>query len=198
MKQKRGLILASGIVFIVSAVIYALMILFIACSIESTIMPIIELDIDEMVLIGELTEANANEILDIAKLLIVAIMVMLAIIAIVNVVMGVLLIRHSKSEDKAVLEKKGLIITSLVVSFFTSGLLVVILLIIALNTRVDESVGENVYTTNSTSSVSVGDMEQRQVNEKYEAKIRRLQALRDKGAISKEEYAILLKQIFED
>ena len=191
MKQKRALLLASGIIFVIIAVLYAMIALAAMPNIDTVIMPIVKAELDELVLIGEieLTENTLESI----KSVINVVLIFMVVIAIVDMIIGVMLIRRSKESDKVILEKKNLVITAIVVSLFTSGLITTILLICALYKPVETSRTEAVMT-NST----VENIEQKQVNDKYEIKIRRLQDLRDKGAITKEEYQKLLKQIFED
>ena len=191
MKQKRALLLASGIIFVIIAVLYAMIALAAMPNIDTVIMPIVKAELDELVLIGEieLTENTLESI----KSVINVVLIFMVVIAIVDMIIGVMLIRRSKESDKVILEKKNLVITAIVVSLFTSGLITTILLICVLYKPVETSRAETVMT-NST----VENIEQKQVNDKYETKIRRLQDLRDKGAITKEEYQKLLKQIFED
>ena len=191
MKQKRALLLASGIIFVIIAVLYAMIALAAMPNIDTVIMPIVKAELDELVLIGEieLTENTLESIKSVINIM----LIFMVVIAIVDMIIGVMLIRRSKESDKVILEKKNLVITAIVVSLFTSGLITTILLICALYKPVETSCAEAVMT-NST----VENIEQKQVNDKYETKIRRLQDLRDKGAITKEEYQKLLKQIFED
>ena len=191
MKQKRALLLASGIIFVIIAVLYAMIALAAMPNIDTVIMPIVKAELDELVLIGEI-ELTDNTLESIKSVINVA-LIFMVVIAIVDMIIGVMLIRRSKESDKVILEKKNLVITAIVVSLFTSGLITTILLICALYKPVETSRAEAVMT-NST----VENIEQKQVNDKYETKIRRLQDLRDKGAITKEEYQKLLKQIFED
>jgi hypothetical protein len=191
MKQKRALLLASGIIFVIIAVLYAMIALAAMPNIDTVIMPIVKAELDELVLIGEieLTENTLESI----KSVINVVLIFMVVIAIVDMIIGVMLIRRSKESDKVILEKKSLVVTAIIVSVFTSGLITTILLVCALYKPVETLRAEAVMT-NST----VENIEQKQVNDKYEIKIRRLQDLRDKGAITKEEYQKLLKQIFED
>ena len=191
MKQKRALLLASGIIFVIIAVLYAMIALAAMPNIDTVIMPIVKAELDELVLIGEI-ELTDNTLESIKSVINVA-LIFMVVIAIVDMIIGVMLIRRSKESDKVILEKKNLVITAIVVSLFTSGLITTILLICALYKPVETSRAEAVMTKST-----VENIEQKQVNDKYETKIRRLQDLRDKGAITKEEYQKLLKQIFED
>ena len=52
MKQKRGLLLASGIIFVVIAVLYFITSLVIIPIFDTLILPIIEEEIEELILIG--------------------------------------------------------------------------------------------------------------------------------------------------
>ena len=126
--------------------------------------------------------------------------VLLAVMAIVDLVLGISLIKHSKASDKILLGKRVLVITSIIVAFFTAGSIISILLIVAMSVKVEtiESQTESNVVNNTATSTTIDNMDQTQINEKYESKIRRLQDLRDKGAITKEEYQKLLKQIFEE
>lgn len=192
MKQKRGLLLASGIIFVIIAVMYMIIALAAIPSIDSVIMPIVEAELDELVMIGE--AELAENTLESIKITINFVLIFIAIIAIVDMFIGVKLIRHSKESDSAILEKKNLVVAAIVVSIFTSSLIIAIMLIWSLNVKVDTRESSYVVIPNSTFEHA----DQKQINDKYEMKIRRLQDLRDKGAITKEEYQKLLKQIFED
>ena len=192
MKQKRGLLLASGIIFVIIAVMYMIIALAAIPSIDSVIMPIVEAELDELVMIGE--AELAENTLESIKITINFVLIFIAIIAIVDMFIGVKLIRHSKESDSVILEKKNLVVAAIVVSIFTSSLIIAIMLIWSLNVKVDTRESSYVVIPNSTFE----NADQKQINDKYEMKIRRLQDLRDKGAITKEEYQKLLKQIFED
>ena len=191
MKQKRGLLLASGIIFVVIAALYAIIAIVAIPSVDSVIMPIIEAEVEELVMIGE--AELAEETLNTMKLSLNIVIISMVVIAIVDMILGIKLIKLSKASDKVITEKRKLIVTAMVVSIFAAGLMVTILLCLALYLRVDEEPRQVVVQT-----IPTENMNQAQINEKYETKIRRLQDLRDKGAITKEEYQKLLKQIFEE
>ena len=193
MKQKRWLLLASGIAFIATAVIYLILLLIVAPEINSTILPAVETQINDLVVAGELAVEDMSATMDYIKELIFTLVGALAVISVVDVLLGVLLIKRSKADDKTILNKKGLVITAMILSFFTAGLLIAILLIVELNTSVEAASIDNTFVGAKSETDEV-----QEINSKYEAKIRKLQALRDKGDITKEEYQTLLKKIFEE
>ena len=193
MKQKRWLLLASGIAFIATAVIYLILLLIVAPEINSTILPAVETQINDLVVAGELAVEDMSATMDYIKELIFTLVGALAVISVVDVLLGVLLIKRSKADDKTILNKKGLVITAMILSFFTAGLLIAILLIVELNTSVEVASIDNTFVGAKSETDEV-----QEINSKYEAKIRKLQALRDKGDITKEEYQTLLKKIFEE
>lgn len=194
MIQKRRLALASGIILIFSALMY---ILLAVCGLsfnDAEAANELRVMLEELVLIGELAVEEVDTLIDAFKKFAVLITIICAVIAATNITLGVLLIRFSRAKDDIVRSKKALILTSAIVSIFTSGLLCAALLFIAYFTNTDRvvvDITQNVQTENA-------NITQKDINEKYETKIRRLQNLRDSGAITKEEYNKLLKQIFED
>lgn len=213
MKNKRSLILASGILFIISAVSYILLSLIVATSIDG-IVQIIGVELSELVEVGELTTEYVNYIMNLINTLIwVGVGILLAF-AVVDMVLGILLVKHSKKNDEIVARKKGLVITSLVFSFICGGIVSAILLILALCTKVNLDENKQVVepvapavSNGETKEMSNMERELTQpkqpeqktvVNDKYAEKIRKLQNLRDSGAITKEEYDKLLSQVFED
>lgn len=203
MRQKRSEILTGGIFYILSAVTHIFLAIIIGCTIDSVLIPEIEAEFDELIAIGELTQEGAVELLNFYYLVAQVIVIFLAIIAIVDIVMGILLIKHSKASDDIVANKKALLITSLVLAFMFSGIVTVIMLILALCAKVETPVVESTMvsgtvTNAETAGEETKDVQSDEINKKYESKIKKLQALRDSGAISQDEYAILLKQIFKD
>ena len=198
MKLKRGLLLASGIIFIVIAALYAIIAIVSVPMFDTIILPLLEAELEELVMIGE--EELANELRNYMDFMQNGMVVLLAVMAIVDLVLGILLIKHSKASDKILLEKRVLVITSIIVAFFTAGSIISILLIVAMSVKVEtiETQTDSNVVNNTATSTTIDNMDQTQINEKYESKIRRLQDLRDKGAITKEEYQKLLKQIFEE
>ena len=198
MKLKRGLLLASGIIFIVIAALYAIIAIVSVPMFDTIILPLLEAELEELVMIGE--EELANELRNYMDFMQNGAVVLLAVMAIVDLVLGILLIKHSKASDKILLEKRVLVITSIIVAFFTAGSIISILLIVAMSVKVEtiETQTDSNVVNNTATSTTIDNMDQTQINEKYESKIRRLQDLRDKGAITKEEYQKLLKQIFEE
>lgn len=193
MKQKRWLLLASGIAFIATAVIYLILLLIVTPEINSTILPAVETQINDLVIAGELAVEDMGATMDYVKEFVFALVGALAVVSVVDVVLGVLLIKRSKADDKTILEKKGLVITAMILSFFTAGLLIAILLIVELNTSAEVASVDNTFVGAKSEADEV-----QEINSKYEAKIRKLQALRDRGDITKEEYQTLLKKIFEE
>lgn len=203
MRQKRSEILTGGIFYILSAVTHIFLAIVIGCTIDSVLIPEIEAEFDELIAIGEMTQEVAVELLNLYYMIAQVIVIFLAIIAIVDIVMGILLIKHSKASDEIVANKKALLITSLVLAFMFSGLVTVIMLILALCAKVETPVVEGTVvagtvTNTETVSEETKDVQSDEINKKYESKIKKLQALRDSGAISQDEYATLLKQIFKD
>lgn len=203
MRQKRSEILTGGIFYILSAVTHIFLAIIIGCTIDSVLIPEIEAEFDELIAIGELTQEAAVELLNFYYIIAQVIVIFLAIIAIVDIVMGILLIKHSKASDDIVANKKALLITSLVLAFMFSGIVTVIMLILALCAKVETPVVENTMVSGTvTNTETVGEetknVQSDEINKKYESKIKKLQALRDSGAISRDEYATLLKQIFKD
>ena len=190
MKQKRGVLLASGIIFGVIAVMYAIITLAAIPNVDSVIMPLLEAEMEELIMIGE--PELAEETFAAMKSALYIFIVAMAVMAIVDMVLGVLLIKHSKASDDVIKNKKGLVKTAAIVAVFTSGIIITILLILSLYYNVEESVQV------VKQAEDIDNMDQKQVNDKFESKIRRLQHLRDTGAITKEEYQKLLKQIFEE
>lgn len=193
MKQKRWLLLASGIAFIATAVIYLILLLIVTPEINSTILPAVETQINDLVVAGELAVEDMGATMDYVKEFVFTLVGALAVVSVVDVVLGVLLIKRSKADDKTILEKKGLVITAMILSFFTAGLLIAILLIVELNTSAEVAIVDNTFVGAKSEADEV-----QEINSKYEAKIRKLQALRDRGDITKEEYQTLLKKIFEE
>ena len=194
MIQKRRLALASGIILIFSALMYILLAVFGLSFNDAEAVNELRTMLEELVLIGELAVEEVDTLIDAFKKFAVLITIICAVIAATNITLGVLLIRFSRAKDDIVRSKKALILTSAIVSIFTSGLLCAALLFIAYYTNTDRvvvDITQNVQTENA-------NITQKDINEKYETKIRRLQNLRDSGAITKEEYNKLLKQIFED
>lgn len=203
MKQKRSEILTAGIFYILSAVTHIILAIIIGCTIDSELIPEIEAEFDELIAIGEMTQEVAVELLNLYYMIAQVIVIFLAIIAIVDIVMGILLIKHSNASDEIVANKKALLITSLVLAFMFSGLVTVIMLILALCAKaetpaVESTVVTGTVTNTETVSEETKDVQSDEINKKYESKIKKLQALRDSGAISQDEYATLLKQIFKD
>ena len=211
MKNKRSLILASGILFIISAVSFVGTSFLVALSINPTI-SYLSNEFYELAAVGEMNPEYIGQLLNFIKIMLWCLVGVCIIFAVVDVVFGVLLIKHSKKSDEIVSKNKALIITSLVFAFICGGLISAILLIVALCIKEDVSVAkdeklEDVSKNssddlkNKTSETTLNDSANAQnniVNEKYAVKIIRLKKLRDSGAITKEEYDKLLKQVFLD
>lgn len=211
MKNKKSLILASGILFIFSAVSFVGTSFLVALSINPTI-SYLSNEFYELAAVGEMNPEYIGQLLNFIKIMLWCLVGVCIIFAVVDVVFGVLLIKHSKKSDEIVLKNKALIITSLVFSFICGGLISAILLIMVLCIKEDaivakdeklEDVSKNSSDDlkNQTSETTLNDSANEQnniVNEKYAVKIIRLKKLRDSGAITKEEYDKLLKQVFLD
>lgn len=211
MKNKRSLILASGILFIISAVSFVGTSFLVAFSIDPTI-SYLSNEFYELAAVGEMNPEYIGQLLNFIKIMLWCLVGVCIIFAVIDVVFGVLLIKHSKKSDEIVSKNKALIITSLVFAFICGGLISAILLIVALCIKEDaivakdeklEDLSKNTSDDlkNQTSETTLNDSANAQnniVNEKYAVKIIRLKKLRDSGAITKEEYDKLLKQVFLD
>ena len=245
MKTKRGLIKASGILYIIGAVGFFLLALGFM-SLGPLFMETIDQLLAEMVTIGEIAEPDVEMIKAMVEGVFTSAPVVLGIIGLVQLIIGIKLVKHSNGSDDDILNRKGIVITALIISLLSGGLVVAILLIIALvkkaeqpvysnsqpfnnggtfnfneepkmdpnlqsiftrpveTTTVEPSVfnnfGETTQSTvaNATQQTEINNIADNSATVEYENKIKRLQQLRDSGAISQEEYITLLKQTFKD
>lgn len=198
MKTKKTLILLSGIFFILAAVSLLLTGILCVTYFNTTFLELIRFELEQLVYVGEMTSQYVESIMGLFHMLMWFLAIYSFVFCIVDIVLGVLLIKRSNASDEVLREGKGLLIASLIVSFLGGSLVTIILLIIALSIKEKP---ENVVVKPENVPYSVTDTVETKfnvVNEKYESKIRKLQTLRDSGAITKEEYEILLKQVFKD
>lgn len=240
MGTKRGLIKASGILYIIGAIGFLLITLGLYSMGETLIQEVDKL-LAEMVLVGELMQEDADYMMSALESFLTTMPFIIGVVGVVELVVGINLVLHSNAPDEDILNKKGWVIIGLIIALLSGGIIVAILLLIALFKKGEQKVNyspaqtynnnggfsfsnepkmdsnlqsifkrpeETTTTTEpnilnnfgaSNSNTQTTNTQNTSVtNSEYEDKIKRLQQLRDSGAISQEEYITLLKQTFKD